>query len=164
MRFPGLCLETAWGAQQWSSGGGSTTFRLPRDLPGKEFQLCPAKGNVFDGDMKGKKNRNEIKLDHTAFWRFRLKTAWHGKAIRKEETLWPQCQLSCYTTNTSQVPPPTSFSSSCLFLSSISHQELPPINRKSHHQARNLRRPDLFSRLPQHHFQAQPVPWGRWTT
>lgn len=107
MRFPGLCLETARGAQQWSSGGGSTTFRLPWDLPGKEFQLCPAKGNVFDGDMKGKKNRNEIKLDHTAFWRFRLKTAWHGKAIRKEETLWPQCQLSCYTTkHIPSAPPP----------------------------------------------------------
>lgn len=164
MRFPGLCLETARAAQQWSSGGGSNTFRLPRDLPGEKFQLCPAEGNAFDGAMKRKRNRIENKLDHIAFWRFRLKTACHGEAIRKEETLWPQCQLSCNTKNTSQVPPTPPLPPVFLSLSSISHQELPPINRDSRHQARNLRRLDLFSRLSQHHFQAQPVPRGRWTT
>lgn len=168
MRFPGLCLETAWGARQWSSGGVSCTSRLPWVLPGQRFRLCPTDGNAFDGDMKRRKNRNEKKLDHIAFGRFRLKTAWHGEAIRKEETLWPHCQLSCYSTNTSQVSlysSSFSSSSSCLSLSSCSYQELPPINRDSRHQARNLRRLDLFSRLSQHHFQAQPDPrGGSWTT
>lgn len=165
VRFPGLCLETQWGAQQRSSDGDSNTSRLPRDLPQQTFRLCPAEGNVFDGDMKRTKNRNEKKLDHIAFGRFRLKTAQHGEAIRKEETLWPHCQLSCYTTNTSQVSLYSFFFSCCLSLSSISYQELPPINRESRHQARNLRRLDLFLRLSQHHFQAQPVPReGRWTT
>lgn len=152
-------------AQQRSSDGDSNTSRRPRDLPWQTFRLCPAEGNAFDGDMKRRKNRNEKKLDHIAFGRFRLKTAQHGEAIRKGETLWPHCQLSCYTTNTSQVSLYSFSSSCCLSLSSISYQELPPINRESRHQARNLRRLDLFSRLSQHHFQAQPVPReGRWTT
>lgn len=164
VRFPGLCLETQWGAQQQRSDGGSNTSTF-RDLPWQTFRLCPAEGNAFDGDMKRTKNRNEKKLDHIAFGRFRLKTARHGEAIRKEETLWPHCQLSCYTTNTSQVSLYSFSSSCCLSLSSISYQELPPINRESRHQVRNLRRLDLFSRLSNHHFQPQPVlREGRWTT
>lgn len=165
VRFPGLCLETQWGARQRSSDGDSNTSRLARDLPWQTLRLCPAEGNAFDGDMKRTKNRNGKKLDHIAFGRFRLKTARHGEAIRKEETLWLHCQLSCYTTNTSQVSLYSFSSSCCLSFSSISYQELPPINRESRHRARNLRRLALFSRPSQHHFQAQPVPReGRWTT
>lgn len=130
---------------------------------GRSFSHVQLKEMLLMENMKRKKNRNENKLDHTAFWRFHLKTAWHGEAIRTEETLWPHCQLSCYTTNTSPVSPPSS-STSCLSLSSISHQELPPINRDSRHQARNLRRVDLFSRLFNIISKHKPVPQGRWTT
>lgn len=72
--------------------------------------------------------------------------------------------LSASYPATPQTHPKCPPSSSCLSLSSISHQELPPINRDSRHQARNLRRLDLFSWMSQHRFQAQPVPRGRWTT
>lgn len=67
-------------------------------------------------------------------------------------------------TATPQTHPKCPSSFPCFSLSSISHQVLPNMNRDTCHQARNLRRLDLFSRLSQHHFQAQPAPRGRWTT
>lgn len=62
---------------------------------------------------------------------------------------------------TPQTHPKCPSSFPCFSLSSISHQVLPNMNS---HQARNLRRLDLFSRLSQHNFQAQPAPRGHWTT
>lgn len=88
-----------------------------------------------------------------------------GKGRQSEKKRW-FCLSASYpaTPQTHPKCPPPTLLFSHLSLSSISHQELPPKNRDSRHQARNLRRLDLLSRMSQHHFQAQPVPGGRWTT
>lgn len=147
-----------------ASWGGLTIWR-PKflEIPlGRSFSHVQLKERLF---METWKERIKTKTSLTTLhfgdsvWRISGMGRQSGKqrclGLTASYPATPQTHPKCLS---------SSSSSPCLSLSSISHQVLLPINRDICHQARNLRRFDLFSRLSHHHFQAQPVLRGCWTT
>lgn len=84
-----MSLDTAQRAQQSrrssmptccsSSWGGSTIWLASLISPRGEVSATSSWREAFHGDLKRERNKNKNKLDHSAFWRFSLKTIWHGE-------------------------------------------------------------------------------------
>lgn len=142
-----------------SSWGGSTIWLASLISPRGEVSATSSWREAFHGDLKRKKNKNKTSLTTVHFG----DSVWRLSGMGRQSGKRRCFGLTASYPAAPQTHPECPSFSSCLSLSSISHQVVPPMNRDICHQARNLRRLDLFSRLSQHQLQAPPALSGRWT-